>query len=113
MPKQLHKLSVIVDVAHESADEAKAALNRDALFEPDNLDVSEVGDESSSVVVHDVTEPDGHGRRFLAQLCYTIVVEAESEDEAINAVDESVAFYADGWEVDQISVRPISSGPIS
>jgi hypothetical protein len=108
MPKHIYNLSIIVDVVNESKDEGVAALNLESLFDPENLDVSEIGNKSSAIV-HEVTEPDAHGRSIFAQLCYTIAVEASSEDEALNAVDEFIAFYADGWEVDQIAIRSISS----
>jgi hypothetical protein len=108
MPSKKYTLSVIVDVAHFAGDEINLQADLSDLFEPENLDVSKVGKPDGSVVVHDVLEPDAHGRLFYAQLCYTVVVEAPSEKEAIETVEENCAYYADGWEVEQLTVRPLS-----
>lgn len=108
MPSKKYTLSVIVDVAHYAGDEIDLQANLSDLFEPENLDVSKVGKPDGSVIVHEVTEPDAHGRLFYAQLCYTVVVEAPSEKVAVETVEENTAIYIDGWEVDQLTVRPLS-----
>ena len=104
----LHQIAVTVDVAHESEEEGIAAKAIKTLFAEDNLDISEVGNDAGTIIVHDITEPEASGRRYFAQLTYVLSVEAESAEAAQEAVDESVCFYADGWAVDQIAVRNLS-----
>jgi len=108
MPSKKFTLSVIVDIAHFAGDEINLQADLEALFEPENLDVSKVGKRDGSVVVHNVIEPDASGRLFYARLCYTILIEAPSEKVAIETVEENCAYYADGWEVEQLTVRPLS-----
>lgn len=105
---KIHKLSVIIDAAFDDGEDllTKKALRQ--VCDSENLDVSEVGDAEGSVIVHDVTEPCCKGRRFWAQIAYTMDVEAESEEAAVEAVEETISWSCEGWTIDQIAVRPIS-----
>jgi hypothetical protein len=98
------RLCVTVDAAFDEGDDAITNKAIKDACDGENLDISDV-----PVIVHDVTEPECKGRKWFMQANYEMVVEAESEEEAVEQVEENINWYCDGWTVDQIAVRVIDT----
>lgn len=69
----------------------------------ENLDISEI-----PIIVDGITEPQCKGRSYWMEGHWEIDVEAKSEKQAIETVEQNINWYCDGWTVDSISVHVIS-----
>ena len=96
------RLCVTVDAAFDEGDDAITNKAIKDACDPENLDISEV-----PVIVHDLTEPSCKGRKWWMQANYEMTVEAESDEDAVEQVEENISWWCDGWTVDQIAVRVI------
>lgn len=72
--------------------------------DPDNLDISEV-----PITCHDLIEPNCKGVSWWAQMTFELIVEAETDEDAVEIVEDNASWYCEGWELDQFAVRVVDS----